>query len=61
MNQGIDIGDNLEMGVIPVIVGPISIPSNTIIGANTVVTKSVDKPEMTLVGNPARTLNGERL
>lgn len=60
VNQGINIGDNLEMGVNSVIVGLINISSNTVIGANTVVTKSVDKSGLILVGNPSRVLNLEK-
>jgi len=41
VNDGIQIMDNLEMGVNAVIVGPIKIADNTVIGANTIVTKSI--------------------
>jgi serine O-acetyltransferase len=49
------IGDNVEVGANVVIIGPISIGNNVIIGAGSVVVKDI--PENVIVaGNPAKVL-----
>lgn len=47
------IGDNVDIGSNVVILGDISIGNNSIIGAGSVVTKSIP-PNCIVVGNPAR-------
>lgn len=52
-NKAPKIGDNVDIGVGSVIIGDISIASNIIIGANSIVTKSFDEDGITIMGNPA--------
>ena len=47
------IGDNVNIGSNVCIIGPISIGTNVIIGAGSVVTKDVPSNSV-VVGNPAR-------
>lgn len=47
------IGDNVDIGSNVVILGDITIGDNSIIGAGSIVTKSIP-PNCTVVGNPAR-------
>ena len=50
------LGDNVELGYGAVIIGDVSIASNTRIGANAVVTHSIDEKGGTYVGVPAKKL-----
>lgn len=50
------IGDRVEFGAGCAVIGPIQIGDDVIIGALSVVTKSIDAG-LTVVGNPARPLN----
>jgi serine O-acetyltransferase len=51
------IGDNVSLGVGAVVLGPVYVGSNSIIGANSVVTRDV--PESVIVfGVPARVIKG---
>lgn len=56
------IGNNVKIFAGAVVVGNITLGNNVIVGANTVVTKSVPD-NCTIVGNPARiiSLNGQRV
>lgn len=52
-NQSVPvIGNNVEFGVGSVVIGPVSIGDNSIVGANAVVTKSCEKNSV-MVGMPA--------
>ncbi len=53
------IGDNVNIGANVVILGPISVGSNTIIGAGSVVVKDVPDGAI-VVGNPARIVRMQR-
>lgn len=51
-----NIGNNVYIGPGVKISGPIKIPSNTAIGANSVVTKSFEKEGTTIAGVPAKVI-----
>lgn len=48
------LGDSVWVGSGAKIVGPITIADRVVIGANAVVTKSIDEPGITVAGIPAR-------
>lgn len=48
------LGDNVELGYGAIIIGEIAVASNTRIGANAVVTRSIEMEGGTYVGIPAR-------
>ncbi len=48
------LGDNVELGFGAIVIGDITIASNTIIGAGAVVNRSIDEEGCTCVGVPAR-------
>lgn len=48
------IGDRVFIGSGAKIIGNIHIPDDCVIGANSVVTKSIDEAGITVAGNPAR-------
>lgn len=48
------IGDNVYIGPGAKMYGPITIADNCVIGANAVVTQSVERPGVTVAGIPAR-------
>ena len=50
-----DIGDNVNIGANVCIIGPVTIGNNVVIGAGSVVTKSIP-PDSIVVGNPARVI-----
>lgn len=52
------IGDNVRICANSVVIGPIKIGNNVIIGAGTVVTKDIPDDSI-VVGNPARILNNK--
>ena len=47
------LGDNVELGYGAVIIGDVTVASNTTIGANAVVTRSIEDENGTYVGVPA--------
>ncbi len=49
------LGDNISLGVGAVVVGPVTIGSNTIVGANSVVTRDIP-PNSIVSGIPARVI-----
>lgn len=53
-NKAPQIGDNVYIAPGVKIIGDIKIPSNTAIGANSVVTKSFDEENMMIAGIPAK-------
>lgn len=53
-NKAPQIGDNVYIAPGVKIFGDIKIPSNTAIGANSVVTKSLDEQNMMIAGIPAK-------
>ncbi len=53
------LGDNVELGYGAVIIGDVNIASNTIIGANAVVTRSIEDEGGTYVGVPAKRLQSK--
>ena len=56
-NQAARIGDNVFIGPCSSIIGNITIGSDIAIGANTVVTKSVEENGITIAGAPARKIS----
>ena len=48
------LGDNVALGFGAAIIGDVSVASNTIIGANAVVIRSIEEENGTFVGVPAR-------
>ncbi len=50
------LGDNIELGYGAIIIGDIDVASNTVIGANAVVVKSITESG-TYVGVPAKVVN----
>lgn len=56
-NSGVPrIGNNVDIGFGATIIGDITIADNTIIGANSLVCKSIETPGKTVVGIPAKEL-----
>ena len=53
------IGDNLSIGGDAVIIGPVKIGSNSVVGANTVVTRDVPE-KSTVFGVPAQVFEKRR-
>lgn len=53
-NEAPQIGDNVYIAPGVKIIGNVRIPSNTAIGANSVVTKSFDEENMMIAGIPAK-------
>ncbi len=53
-NKNPVLGDNVELGYGAVIIGDVTVASNTIIGANAVVNHSIEEEGGTHVGVPAR-------
>jgi len=53
-NKNPVLGDNVELGYGAIVIGDISIASNTVIGAGAVVNRSIDEEGHTYVGVPAR-------
>ena len=51
------IGDNVTIGTGATIIGPIRICDNVIIGANSLVCKSVDEENIAVAGNPAHKIS----
>ncbi|MEH7484697.1 serine acetyltransferase [Neobacillus drentensis] len=72
IHQGVNIGQNIHYGDVPTIgdnvwIGPgvkifgkIDIADNIVIGANSVVTKSFNEKNITIVGSPARKLKNNK-
>lgn len=60
-NKGADtstpvIGDNLDLGFGACVIGGISLGNNIVVGANAVITRTLEEDGVTLVGVPARKL-----
>ena len=55
-NPGPTIGSNSELGAGSRVIGPISLATDTIVGANAVVTRSVLDSGTTMAGVPARAI-----
>ena len=55
-NKAPQIGDNVYIAPGVKIFGDIKIPSNTVIGANSVVNKSFDEENMLIAGIPAKVI-----
>ena len=53
------LGDRVQLGFGAVIIGDVSVASDTIIGANAVLNRSVDEAGGTYVGVPARRMQSE--
>lgn len=51
------IGDNVFIGTGAKIIGDISIANNVVIGANSVVCKSIEEPGITVAGIPAKKIS----
>ena len=71
IHQGVNIGQNIEKGSVPIlgnniwigpgakIFGKIMIGDNTMIGANAVVSKSFEEGNCRIAGNPAKVISNE--
>lgn len=55
-----EIGNNVDIGIGAMVIGNVTIADRCVIGAGAVVTKSFSTPETTIVGVPAKIINGEK-